>query len=260
MPQYRGGVPAKLRFAVGGVELDFETDATLSLTDIRAILDDVAKIARSLLGTTTAPALSGTVTTVFGGRPIAGAAVSSIGLVPEFSTRSAPTGLFAVDAVGIGQEFFVRCDGLPGFLASTCGPFRSDSLTGTIRVESAAAPDVARQYASVGLAQQPRASTLVLELQQADGRPLEGVPVSDITLTTDSGTSAGVGPFLIGPAGDAVPPQQLPSTVAVDGRARAVFLNCREGKQVVAVASPQGPVSTTVRLAEGELTITSLRR
>jgi hypothetical protein len=181
MAEYRQNVAAKLRVAMGVVHLDFETEATLSLTEVRAILDDVAKIAMRFQGTTPATALIGTVTSLFGGGPVAGIALSSIGLVPEFSTRSSSDGSFRVDSVREGSEFFVRCDGLPGFLPSTSGAFRSDSLAGPMNIEAAAAPDIARQYASAGVAMQPRASTLVLELERQGGGPLEGVPVSDIT-------------------------------------------------------------------------------
>ena len=55
--------------------------------------------------------------------------------------------------------------------------------------------DAARQYTGLGLTFFPGAADVYLTLVDGSGQPLEGVPLSDITLKDSLQRSAGVGPI-----------------------------------------------------------------
>lgn len=64
------------------------------------------------------------------------------------------------------------------------------------------ASDLARQSASLGKVPVPNTTVIIVDLVDAVGRPLEMVPLADVSLLRSDGGPLGDGPYFLGPSGD----------------------------------------------------------
>jgi hypothetical protein len=186
--------------------------------------------------------ITGHVRDYWSGSRLGGATVSTTGLDPELSATSDAAGRFELSGEVEGSSGFLRVTGLSNYVDTTSGPL---TFSGTQAPPALARADVNRQYAIVGRAQDPGTAVIVAHLQDAAGNPLESVPASDISLTTEGGRPVGEGPFFFGPAGDIRPQAELPRSQEFDGRARAAFLNVPPGRHVLAVRTARTVFAAT---------------
>jgi hypothetical protein len=93
--------------------------------------------------------------------------------------------------------------------------------------------DVNRQYTVLGTARTAGDGTLFVELADAQGQPLEGIPVTDISLVDQGSNPAGAGPYVFGTGGDLDP--SLTMTTAFLNRSRVAFVNVPPGNYTIGV-------------------------
>ena len=169
----------------------------------------------------------GTVLDYFTGQPVAAANVSTLGLGSERSATSASDGSYVLDDVPRAGLFF---------LLATSGSHRAtvddevwldeELLEHTVYAISSA--DAERQHATAGVAQDPNAAIVIVELFAAEGSPLEGLDRSELVLIDpNAGGTVVAEPFFVGALGDIDP--SLERSAAHDGRSRAIFLNVPAG-------------------------------
>lgn len=102
--------------------------------------------------------------------------------------------------------------------------------------------DANRQVTQATLPPSAGTASLYIDLADANGTPREGIPLTDMVLTTN-GNPVGVGPYIFGAAGDVNP--ALTATAAFAGRSRVAFLNIPPGSHTFTLTLP-GPVTLTV--------------
>lgn len=172
--------------------------------------------------------------------PLQGAELASDGIVPQLVAASAADGAFSFDTVPVGSQVF--------FSASR-GNYRP--TRNLVEIADAAVEqdlylmsiaDIDRQYATDGgKTPTPGRAFVIAELFAADGTPLAGIPLLDVTLVdgADAPVPNVIGPYVMGANGDVVPvgPTQ---TETHNGKARVAFLDV-----------PVGSFSLKVKLGGG---------
>lgn len=88
--------------------------------------------------------------------------------------------------------------------------------------------DMTRNYAGVGVTPSSGKCVVIANVVDELGDPLEGVPLSDITLAVGE-DSVGEGPYAFGPSGDIVPPAEIDVTTEYNNVVLIAFLNSPVG-------------------------------
>jgi hypothetical protein len=187
----------------------------------------------------------------FGGNPVTAARVTALGLSPGLAGTSDAAGRYVLSGQSAGSECFLSVADVDSFADTTTGPFIVTTAPLTITAFVAAAVDVNRQYAIVGLSPSSGMAVVVAHLVDAAGGPLEMVPATDLSLIAGDGSPIGTGPFFFGPAGDIQPPNELTVSRAFNRTARAAFLNVPGGDCTLQLMAPQagtGLKRVTVRI------------
>ena len=191
-------------------------------------------------GSSPTTTLDGTVLDYWSGLPVPGAAVGGGGQV----------GNTIADGTGDYSFATVPQNGGVQLTASKAGyhSTRNESIqVGTTPVSAdiyiAALADIARQYAAVGVTAAPDSVEVIVTLDDA-GTPRVGLPLSSIVLLDSGNDTVGVGPFVVGAAGDIVPTGTLNTTTSFGGRSRVAFLNVPVGRLTLHVEIPPPNAAT----------------
>jgi hypothetical protein len=109
--------------------------------------------------------------------------------------------------------------------------------------------DIGRQYATAGKTPTAGRAFVVAELQRSDGSPLAGVALTAVQLVgANDAPLAGVsGPYVIGAAGDILPPPGGPTeTTTYNGKSRVAFLDVPVGASSLKVTYTDGGQPRTI--------------
>ena len=128
----------------------------------------------------------------------------------------------------------------------TQNPVPLASESASLDVYAVAASDAQRQYSGLGLVQTSGTAVVFATLRDADGNPLEGIPLADVTLVDMLGVPVGLGPYYFDASGDLASSATLSTSAAFDGRARVGFLDCPAGEHELEVARVAGSLFAAV--------------
>lgn len=170
---------------------------------------------------------------------VVGAQVRTIGLTPEVSGQSDADGRFVMAGQATGGSCVVAVAGPDGYLETTM-PLELSNGPTTCTALAVAVPDMRRQQEVIGGVPAPNSALVLVHMFDAAGSPLEMVPLADIALLTEGGRPVGDGPFFFGTTGDIQPQAELSICRALDGRARAAFLNVPPGDHALQLTAPDG--------------------
>ncbi len=165
--------------------------------------------------------------------PIPGAMIEIPEL--EFSGLSAADGSFATTPFLSGKVFS---------LSTTATNYRATINPKHITVEEAISVNAfvvssgedLRQTTAAGVTRVVGASVIVAELLDTDGSPRIDVPLINIGLVNRDDQPVGDGPFFLG--ADSLVDLGIELSSAVDGKARAIFLNVPNGMLKLSVSYP----------------------
>jgi hypothetical protein len=174
--------------------------------------------------------VSGTVHDYVTGNVLPGASISAFDAPSPFSTTSGPDGTYVLGGLPRGAPF------MPIAFAPSYRPTRNarhdlDERAMTIILSALTQAEVDRLYGTVGLAPAPATAIVIVSFETPAGQPAEGVLLRGVRFRAFPDTSAGtgIGPFLFDASGDLAPVDSLTETIAIDGRARAAFLDVPPG-------------------------------
>jgi len=165
--------------------------------------------------------------------PIDGAKLKTLGLAPELQGQADAAGKFVMSGEVTGgtaaivvtaKDYIETGNGRREFAAGV------NSLT----VFAVAAADLRLQLTLIGESTSTKTSTLIIDLRDAAGSPLEAVSSANLALSA-GGNSAGRGPIFFGPAG--FDSNQVMS-YAFNGRALAMFLDVPAGPVTLSLFGP----------------------
>jgi hypothetical protein len=191
--------------------------------------------------------IAGVVRDYWTAAPIASAQITTIGLKPLLEATSDRSGRFALSGRARASLALLAIKGPAGYVETIMPLAFVDSPT-AIDTWAVTASDLARQSASLGKVPVPNTTVVIVDLVDAAGRPLEMVPLTDVSLLGSDGAPLGDGPYCFGPSGDLQGQSDLSSSCAFDGRARVGFLAVPEGNHTLQVTAP-GPDDRVARLA-----------
>jgi hypothetical protein len=169
------------------------------------------------------------------------------GMTPPMQAISDIAGLYTLPGVGAGNAFILRASAAANFVTTTNPGVTVLDQNVTLDVYVVSAPLRDRQYATVNVTMTPGASLAISTLENLDGTPWAGVPLTGITLVDMAGQPVpGIaGPYFIGQNGD-VDPALTVSTPFGNRGARVAFLNVPTGQHVLKVSyelTPGGPIA-----------------
>ncbi len=185
------------------------------------------------------------------GIPIPGAMID----IPElgFNGLSAADGSFATSPFLSGKVFSLST-AATNYRATT-NP-KHITVEGTISVNAyvMSSGEDLRQTTAAGVTRVVGASVVVAELLDTDGSPRIDVPLLNIGLVNRDDQPVGDGPFFLG--ADSLVDLGIELSAAVDGKARAIFLNVPSGMLKLSVSYP-GPANPAVEPMLHELMMTA---
>jgi hypothetical protein len=191
--------------------------------------------------------IAGVVLDYWSSAPVASAQVTTMGLKPLLVGTSDKSGRFALSGRVRTTSALLAIKGPAGYVETIMPVVLADTsiemVTWAVTVS-----DLARQSASLGKVPIPNTAVVIVDLVDAAGGPLEGVPLTDVTLLGSDGGPSGDGPYCFGPGGDLRDPSDLSTSCAFDGRARVAFLAVPQGDHTLQVVAP-GPDDRVARLA-----------
>jgi hypothetical protein len=171
------------------------------------------------------------------GQPLDSASIATDGIDPAQSTTSGSDGAYELDHVPTGSKVFLQV---------TRTNYRTTRSAAIAIGTSAVMQDVPivsdayfrAQYTQLG--KQPTAGKgiLLLDLVRTNGMPLEGIPITDITVLDSTGQAVTAPINFIGSAGDLDP--SVTVATAFNGRSRAIVLDLAPGTYTVNVVHPAG--------------------
>ena len=191
--------------------------------------------------------LAGVVRDYWSSAPIADAQVTTMGLKPILVGTSDKTGRFTLSGRARTTSALLAIKGPAGY-AETIMPVALADTSTVIDIWAVTASDLARQSAALGKVPVPDTTVVIVDLVDAAGRPLEMVPLTDVSLLGSDGGPLGDGPYCFGPGGDLQGQGDLSTSCAFDGRSRVAFLAVPEGTHTLQVIAP-GPDGRLARLA-----------
>lgn len=238
----------KLRIRVGNAEVEVSGEEEFVTTRLPGLVSDLlCRLAADCPPVKTPPAptdtpstdpklasIAGDVRDYWTDTPVPGAQVATIGLTPDLTSRSDEAGRFIMAGRSAGSRCSLLVSGADGYVETTV-PVELSSGPTTLSAIAIAAPDINRQHALLGIAREPETATIIVELLDGAGGPLQMVPLSDITLTTANGLAIGGGPYFFGANRDVQPQADMPISHAFDKRARAAFINVPKGDHTLQV-------------------------
>lgn len=180
--------------------------------------------------------------------PIQGASLATDGVVPELTATSAADGRFAFPTVPVGSQLFISLS------RATYQPTRNLIAIADASIDQdlylISTSDIGRQYATDGgKSPTPGRAFVIAELLRSDGSPLAGVALTAVQLVGANDVPlAGVfGPYVIGAAGDILPPPGGPTaTTAYNGKSRVAFLDVPAGTSSLKVTYTDGGEQKTI--------------
>jgi len=198
--------------------------------------------------------VSGKAMDYFGNVAMADSTVSTDGIDPPKTATTILDGTWALDDVPTGSKVFLSVAHLnyrtTRNVATTVAdvPVVQDAYLMSVA-------DVTRQYTTLGLTPTGGRAFLAAELQLANGMPLEGIPLANITLVDalDQPVPGVIGPHFFGLAGD-IDPLLLTATafaapVGTPLRSRVAFLDLPPGNYTLKVTAPNGQGIDTIVLS-----------
>jgi len=194
---------------------------------------------------------NGFVRDYFSGLPLPSVSLTADGLQPPPSTVSSGTGGYQLSGLPFNTALDVL-GALPSY-RSTRNRVTIGSASVTADVWMVSQADANAQYASVGSTPSAATGVLFVELADAAGQPLEGIPLAGIALTDAGAPVTALGPYLFGPGGFLDP--TLTTTVAFNGHARVAFLDVPPGTFTLAVNTMTGMLSTGAVIDAGGATL-----
>lgn len=191
--------------------------------------------------------IAGVVRDYWTSAPIANAQVTTIGLKPLLTGTSDKSGEFTLSGRVRTTSALLALKGPAGYV-ETIMPVTLADTSMVIDTWAVTASDLARQSASLGKVPVSNTTVVIVDLVDAAGRPLEMVPLTDVSLLGADGGPLGDGPYCFGPGGDLQSPSDLSTSCAFDGRSRMAFLAVPAGDHTLQLIAP-GPDSRVARLA-----------
>lgn len=173
-------------------------------------------------------------------------AVLVISLSPPLIDIANEVGEYILEEFDPFSSFIIKGFRAPGYRETNNVEAMIDDQSLVLDIYIGAEPDLARQFASVGILQQAGSAIVIAEMRDTGGSPLEGVPLADVVLRDDLMVAIGDGPYYFGITGDLVDPVELNISTAFMGRgARVAFLNVPAGPATLSIslASPQPSIS-----------------
>jgi hypothetical protein len=166
--------------------------------------------------------------------PMADATITTEGINPPAMATSATGGLYELDAVPQGSKIYATVAHTlyrptrNAVIAVDAMPVMTDLYMLTIA-------DVNRQYATAGVPVGPGKAFFAADLVRNNGTPLEGIPLTAITLVDTAGTPVPgtIGPYFFGAAGDI--DLALTTATAYNGKSRVAFLDVPPGAYTLSV-------------------------
>lgn len=222
--------------------------AALSLTG--CVLGDAGPLPRDDVGEPTGEPetvdLSGQVIDYFGGQPLGGVAIETLGLGVERSVESADDGSYVLAEVPQAGLFFLVASAEATHRPTIDDEVWIDSESIEYQVRVVSRGDAERQHATAGLAVDPEAGMVIVELVDGDGAALTGLSRDEVSLINPATGEVAAQPLFIGALGDVDP--ALDTSAAFAGRSRAVFLNVGEGVWDLMVSCGQcDPISEAIK-------------
>ena len=193
--------------------------------------------------------LSGTVLDDFAVTAVAGAGVASEHTTPQITTTTSAAGGYSFSvAHNSALQFIVTS--LPDYRATRNPKVSVGPAATTANLRIVAAADALRQYTTLSLTPGAGLAVVFATMIDANGQPLEGIPLADVQLVDGGGNPVGLGPFFFGAAGDVVATATLNVSTAFGGRARVAFLDVPVGTQTLKITFPGagGPQTKTVKV------------
>ncbi|MEO8553766.1 MAG: hypothetical protein ABI678_27525 [Kofleriaceae bacterium] len=176
----------------------------------------------------TSQKVSGKVFDYFTGDALDAAAVTTDGLTPAAATTSAADGAYALD-VAVGSKLYATTS--HGNFRTT----RSAAITVADQpvaqdLYALASADVARQFATVGVAQ-TTGTIIAAEVQKNNGDPYAGLPLTAFTLVDAANAAVpGIsGPYFFGAVGDLDTALVTSTAYGTVPKVRVAFLNVPAG-------------------------------
>ncbi|MCP4445245.1 MAG: hypothetical protein GY811_07875 [Myxococcales bacterium] len=187
---------------------------------------------------------------------VAGAAVVTEGVNPAISATIDGDGVYSMEV--LANSLFYLTSSATGYVASRSGALQM-LASAIVRDQYIASTEgVARQYTSVGVAQEAGKGIVMVDLRDGDSLPIVGLAAASLSLGTieEPGTSVST-PFFVEAAGSDLSPSAATPVSALDNytiegapkeldfrRARAGFLNVDPGEYNVTVTLPAGGTQT----------------
>ncbi|HEX5060463.1 MAG TPA: hypothetical protein VFV99_13940 [Kofleriaceae bacterium] len=182
--------------------------------------------------------LSGKVMDYFGATAIEGAMVATDGLDPPLMTSSAADGAYSLD-VAVGSSLFINAS-KANYRPTRNAAMSVADMPVTKDVYLMTDQDVKNQYTAVGATPVLGTAILIAEMRRNDGTPLEGIPLTNVTLLDAQNQPVATvkGPYFFNAAGSV--DLALTTATAYQGRSRVAILDVPPGTYTLAVTYLNG--------------------
>ncbi len=243
----------RIRVRVGDLEVECVGDEAFVLERstglISQLIDLLCQGCHSTRGPRVSPgptpgeavlvSIAGTVRDYWSTEPVPHADLSITSSGFRVSGQSDDQGRFVLSGRSVAGDGSLAVAASSGFV-ETVTPLELNGQPLTRDAFVVTRSDVARQFATLGTAPVLEGAIVIVHLFDVAGKPLEMLPLTDISLTGNDGPAAGDGPYFFGIAGDLQGQDELFVSRAFDGRARAAFLNVPPGKHTLAITARNG--------------------
>ncbi|MCG8425026.1 MAG: hypothetical protein MJE77_44660 [Proteobacteria bacterium] len=167
-----------------------------------------------------------------------GFSVATNGLTPPVTATSATDGAYLLANIAEGSTI------QPAVTPAANALYRPTTNTAVLvnadvtqNVYAVAEPWLTQQLLGLQVEAVKDTAVLAVELVDPQGQPLVDIPAADIQLLDDQ-QQVGAGPYFFGTATSLSTVADVPNSVAIDGRARAMFLNVPPGSYKLNVPNP----------------------
>jgi hypothetical protein len=188
--------------------------------------------------------ISGSTLDYFSGDPLDHVGVETDGLDPLIATGSRADAKYRIE-VAVGSKLFL-VSYHDGYRTTRSPAVFVEDVPITQDVYTLSVQDVRNQYTLLGKVPTPGTAFVAAELVTADGTPIDGLPLTAITvLDANNAPVAGVlGPYQFSTAGAIDPLATV--TLNTGGRSRVAFFDVPQGTFTLAVTYTEAGAPTTV--------------
>jgi hypothetical protein len=183
-----------------------------------------------------AAALSGKSIDYYGNVNLKSTDLATDGVDPPVTVTSSATDASYMLGVPVGSKLYVIAS-RTNYRTTRNVPVTVADMPVALDVYAVSSADATRQYTTLGLTPTAGKAVVIAELRKNDGTPLEGIPLTGVTLldAANQPVPGIVGPYFVGSVGDVDSALTTATAYGTPLRSRAILLDVPVGTYTLAV-------------------------